>query len=197
MPYAEPVPRWTQVKPLRSDYRYSSEPYIKDGQYCSQPERYYTAQSRFMYKIYIYEISTDPSSVPVRQRLGLGRPTESPFFADIYVPSTVSLQQKQTPSSKLPVRVFLHGGFINFGSTSGSHYNQQFFAAEEFNEVRVLLGSRVSVWGYLASEKYGLEGNYGFRDCWTGLEWVRDNITAFGGELYIPSMCCAIYKLIK
>jgi carboxylesterase type B len=46
------------------------------------------------------------------------------------------------PGALRPVRVFAHGGFLQFGSTSGSMYNQQFFAAEHFGEVRVLLGHR-------------------------------------------------------
>lgn len=99
--------------------------------------------------------------VPVRQRLGLGEPTENPFFADIYVPSDVpfervsSAQTATSTSSNTdgtsngsactkgrPVRVFIHGGFLQFGSTSGTNYNQQFFAAEHFGELRVLLGHR-------------------------------------------------------
>jgi hypothetical protein len=120
---------------------------------------------------------------PKRMTLGLGSPTESPFFADIYVPSTVALDTPDTsPHTLKPVRVFIHGGFLQFGSTSGFNYNQQFFPAEEFDEVRVLLAYRVSVLGFLSSEKHKLEGNYGFKDCWAGLEWVRKNIAAFGGE---------------
>jgi carboxylesterase type B len=38
--------------------------------------------------------------------------------------------------------VFFHGGFLQFGSTSGTGYNQQFFYPEQWNEVRVLLGYR-------------------------------------------------------
>lgn len=80
------------------------------------------------------------------------------------------------------MRVFIHGGFLQFGSTSGQHYNQQFFAAEHFGEVRVLLGHRVSVLGFLASETPRVGGNYGFKDVWTGLQWVKENIASFGGD---------------
>lgn len=119
--------------------------------------------------------------------IGLGSPTENPFFADIYIPSTVPLPLPSSSSTPGPnqgkkVHVFIHGGFLNFGSTSGQHYNQQFFAAETFDEIRVLLGYRVSAWGFLGSEKGGVSGNYGFKDCWAGLEWVKENISAFGGE---------------
>lgn len=88
-------------------------------------------------------IRLTPGTVPVRDRLGLGQPTENPFFADIYVPSDVRLDDSLSLERDLrPVRVFLHGGFLQFGSTSGQHYNQQFFAAEHYGEVRVLLGHR-------------------------------------------------------
>lgn len=96
------------------------------------------------------------------------------------MPSGVDLASRGT--HPLPVRVFIHGGFLQFGSTSGQHYNQQFFASEARNEVRVLLGHRVSVFGFLASQAAGVAGNYGFKDVWLGLEWVRDNISAFGGD---------------
>lgn len=82
-------------------------------------------------------------SVPLRDRLGLGQATENPFFADIYVPS--HYQFDKDPGPLLPVQVFLHGGFLQYGSTSGQHYNQQFFSSEEFGEVRVLLGYRYSL----------------------------------------------------
>jgi hypothetical protein len=91
----------------------------------------------------VFVIRLTPGTVPVRDRLGLGQPTENPFFADIYVPSDVRLDDSLSLERDLrPVRVFLHGGFLQFGSTSGQHYNQQFFAAEHYGEVRVLLGHR-------------------------------------------------------
>lgn len=52
--------------------------------------------------------------------------------------------------------------------------------SETYGEVRVLLGHRVSVLGFLAGDK--VEGNFGFEDVRVGLEWVRDNITSFGGD---------------
>jgi len=42
--------------------------------------------------------------------------------------------------------------------------------------------SSVSVFGFLASEEPFVGGNYGFKDCWLGLQWVQENISAFGGE---------------
>jgi len=41
---------------------------------------------------------------------------------------------------------------------------------------------RLSVLGFLGAAQPDIIGNYGFKDCWLGLEWVRDNIEAFGGD---------------
>lgn len=87
--------------------------------------------------------------------------------------------------------MFVHGGFLNFGSTSGQSYNQQFFPTEQYDTVRVLLGYRVSILGFLSSQRCGLDGNYGFKDVWVGLEWVKENISAFGGMYrFFSSLTC-------
>lgn len=190
VPYALDVQRWEDPAPLSPNYRYEDKAFTKDGMYCAQPGRAYTAQSKdhnsshaatlllpfshtvtfpLLFSPHAESLPlplplaplTRSHTVPVRQRLGLGTPTENPFFADIYAPSDVAFEavdaslappssstitsndQPHTPAEPLrPVRVFIHGGFLQFGSTSGSHYNQQFFAAEHFGEVRVLLGHR-------------------------------------------------------
>ncbi|WWC90315.1 uncharacterized protein L201_005248 [Kwoniella dendrophila CBS 6074] len=165
VPYGIDVPRWTDPQPLPADYRYPSEPFIHDSKYCAQPERTYSQTNS------------------MRDRLGLGSPTENPFFADIYIPSDYQLSPQLDGSPLLPVKVFIHGGFLQYGSTSGQHYNQQFFPAEHYNEIRVLLGHRVSVLGFLGCENpEKISGNFGFKDCWLGLEWVKQNIESFGGD---------------
>ncbi|WVQ68653.1 uncharacterized protein L199_006862 [Kwoniella botswanensis] len=164
VPYGIDVPRWTDPQPLPSTYRYPSTPFIYDSKYCAQPERTYSQTNA------------------IRDRLGLGSPSENPFFADIYIPSDYPLSPRPDGTPLLPVKVFIHGGFLQYGSTSGHHYNQQFFPAEHYNEIRVLLGHRVSVLGFLGCDTPKVSGNFGFKDCWLGLEWVRDNIEWFGGD---------------
>lgn len=44
------------------------------------------------------------------------------------------------------------------------------------------IGYRLSVLGFLACDEPRVDGNFGFKDQWLGLLWVRDNIAAFGGE---------------
>ena len=166
VPYGLDVARFEDPKPLPSDYRYEEKEYTVDGKHCTQPDR---------------PVDVDPANrKPARDRVGLGQPTDNPFFADIYIPSALPLPVG--PSQKLKrVRIFVHGGFMQFGCTSG-YYNQSFFYPEETDEVFVLLGYRLSVLGLLGCEKPAVSGNFAFKDIWLGLEWVRDNIAAFGGD---------------
>jgi len=45
----------------------------------------------------------------------------------------------------------------------------------------VNIGYRLSAFGFLACDKPRIEGNFGFKDQWMALEWVYENIYAFGG----------------
>jgi len=56
----------------------------------------------------------------------------------------------------------------------------QYIAARR-SQVWVNIGYRLSVFGFLACDKPRIEGNFGFKDQWMALEWIRDNIAAFGG----------------
>lgn len=47
----------------------------------------------------------------------------------------------------------------------------------------VNIGYRLSAFGFLASDEPKAAGNYGFKDQWIGLQWVKENIAAFGGTL--------------
>jgi carboxylesterase type B len=55
--------------------------------------------------------------------------------------------------------------------------------AAERSQVWVNIGYRLSVFGFLACDKPRIEGNFGFKDQWMALEWIRDNIRAFGGMI--------------
>lgn len=56
------------------------------------------------------------------------------------------------------------------------------FVAAERGEVWVNIGYRLSVFGFLASDEPKIDGNFGFKDQWLALLWIRDNIKAFGGD---------------
>jgi para-nitrobenzyl esterase len=85
-----------------------------------------------------------------------------------------------------PVMVWLHGGGFDAGSGGGPWYDGANLARKG-DVVVVTLNHRLSVLGYLylgelGGEKYGDSGNAGMLDIVAALEWVRDNIGAFGGD---------------
>lgn len=89
----------------------------------------------------------------------------------------------------LPVMVFVHGGASLIGFSAYSVYN----AAELSNSGNVIvvtLNYRLGVFGSLdftwlndsAQSPYVFESNLGLKDVVTALRWVRENISAFGGD---------------
>jgi para-nitrobenzyl esterase len=76
----------------------------------------------------------------------------------------------------LPVMVWIHGGMFEVGS--GATYNGSRFARDGI--VCVTINYRVGVDGFLYLGKG--KANLGLLDQVAALEWVRDNIAAFGGD---------------
>ena len=70
--------------------------------------------------------------------------------------------------------------YLQFGSPHGLSPQAQYVAAER-SEVWVNVGYRLSAFGFLASDVPRIDGNFGFKDQWLALLWVRENIKAFGG----------------
>jgi para-nitrobenzyl esterase len=84
----------------------------------------------------------------------------------------------------LPVYVFIHGGGFAAGSGSFPWYDGTSFAKK--GVVAVTFNYRLGALGFFASretlKQYGTTGNWGLLDQIKALEWVRDNIAAFGGD---------------
>lgn len=84
----------------------------------------------------------------------------------------------------LPVLVYVHGGSLQTGQPWYADYSGESLAREGI--VVVNMGYRLGVFGFLAEEELlresGTAGNYGLLDQIKALEWVRDNIAAFGGD---------------
>ena len=87
---------------------------------------------------------------------------------------------------KLPVLVYIHGGSLQTGQLWYADYSGEGLARKGILVVN--LGYRLGVFGFLATEELAAEdpnhstGNYGLMDQIKALEWVRDNIAAFGGD---------------
>jgi para-nitrobenzyl esterase len=87
---------------------------------------------------------------------------------------------------KRPVMVWLHGG----GYTAGSSCELPTYDGESLSGgedvVVVSINHRLNVLGFLdlsgVDEKYAQSANVGMMDIVMALEWVRDNISNFGGD---------------
>ena len=108
---------------------------------------------------------------------GAGDFSEDCLFLNVWAPAVQS-------NEKLPVYVFIHGGGFSMGSGSQPLYEGTSLAKS--GVVVVTLNYRLGTLGFLPSkaafEKYGTTGNWGVLDMIAALEWVQDNIRAFGGD---------------
>lgn len=106
---------------------------------------------------------------------------EDCLYLNIFSP-----QDAQQP---LPVMFWIHGGGNTVGSGGSSIYDGSRYASEH-NVVVVTINYRLGPFGWfthpaLRSDEASPQdnsGNYGTLDQIHALEWVRDNISAFGGD---------------
>jgi para-nitrobenzyl esterase len=85
-----------------------------------------------------------------------------------------------TPGTPAPVMVYIHGGSYTSGWSYEPNYHGEAFAAR--GVVLVSIAYRLGAFGYLAPDAPGATANAGLLDQIAALEWVRDNIAAFGGD---------------
>jgi para-nitrobenzyl esterase len=84
-----------------------------------------------------------------------------------------------------PVMVWLHGGGFSGGSGNWILYDGTNLARKE-DVVVVAVTHRLNLFGFLhladAGEKWANSSNVGMQDIVAALQWIRDNIAAFGGN---------------
>lgn len=87
---------------------------------------------------------------------------------------------------KLPVMVWLHGGGYAAGSGQELPSYDGTSLASTGEVVVVTLNHRLNVLGFLDlsayGEKYADSGNAGLMDLVAALQWIKENIAAFGGD---------------
>eukprot|EP00941_MAST-03F_sp_MAST-3F-sp1_P003191 g3191.t1 len=104
--------------------------------------------------------------------------SEDCLYMNIYTP--------KAPKKLLPVMVWVHGGCF----VGGNSYNPSGgYLADERDVVVVSISYRLNVFGYLGGNQrlasrddHGSSGNYGQLDQRLALQWIQDNIEAFGGD---------------
>lgn len=108
-------------------------------------------------------------------------PAEDCLYLNVWKPEDAA------PGDDLPVLVWIYGGGWVNGGTSPAVYDGT--ATAEEGVIVVSFNYRLGRFGFFAhpalsaaDEDDGLLGNYGYMDQVAALEWVRDNIEAFGGD---------------
>lgn len=110
--------------------------------------------------------------------------SEDCLFLNVWVPTSA------TASSKLPVYFYIHGGALVTGT--GAIWDPSVMI-ENSNIIVVTINYRLGALGWLvepsliastanAYQNVGDGGNYGLMDQQFAMQWVQDNIAAFGGD---------------
>ena len=116
-----------------------------------------------------------PASPQTRAREAV---SEDCLFLNVWTPDL--------DAERRPVMVYVHGGAHAHGSGSSPLYDGVNLARRG-DVVVVTLNHRLNVFGYgylarLSGPEMAASGNVGNLDIVMALEWVRDNIAAFGGD---------------
>ena len=128
------------------------------------------------------------------QQMGTGlsfEPWASDFYYDGYPPMSEDCLYlhittgAQSPEEKRPVFMWFHGGGLATGFYSENEFDPSELARKGI--IVVSVGQRLNIFGYLClptlqEEQGGKAGNYGLMDEVMALDWVRENIAAFGGD---------------
>lgn len=85
-------------------------------------------------------------------------------------------------NAKKPVLVFMHGGGLENGSALELKIYDGKYFADYTDVVFVSVNARLNYVGYLDLTAIGGDANIGVSDMTLSLQWVRDNITKFGGD---------------
>ncbi|MDG1278254.1 MAG: carboxylesterase family protein [Algoriphagus sp.] len=105
--------------------------------------------------------------------------SEDCLYLNVWTPATRN-------DKNLPVLVYFYGGGFSAGDGSEPRYNGEAMAQQGI--VVVTVNYRLNVFGFLAHPDLSAEtahkgsGNYGLMDQHASLKWVKENISAFGGD---------------
>ncbi|XP_066969408.1 juvenile hormone esterase-like [Macrobrachium rosenbergii] len=95
--------------------------------------------------------------------------SEDCLYLEVYVP--------RKNASEFPVMVWIHeGGFL----VGGAYYDPSPLMKEDV--IVVVIQYRLGALGFLSTGDAVMSGNYGLKDQVMALQWVKENIKAFGGD---------------
>ncbi|XP_039956905.1 cholinesterase 1-like [Bactrocera tryoni] len=82
---------------------------------------------------------------------------------------------------ELPVMFFIHGGGFFTGSPSPNNVGPQYFM-DTGDVILVVAAYRLGPFGFLSTNDEEMTGNFGLKDQKLALKWVKNYISAFGGD---------------
>ena len=104
--------------------------------------------------------------------------SEDCLFLNIFTPETAQEGQK------LPVLLYIHGGGFTGGCGHEKHFDGPVWPTR--GVIGVTINYRLGPMGFVTlpelKEEAGFTGNYGLYDQMVAMQWVKDNITSFGGD---------------
>ena len=103
----------------------------------------------------------------------VGAVSEDCLTVDIWTPAVLGEQ--------VPVLVWVYGGAYLTGGSTLVTYDGSTLAADH-GVVVVSVNYRLGAMGFLWLDDQRAEANCGLRDQLAALQWVRDNVAAFGGD---------------
>jgi para-nitrobenzyl esterase len=107
------------------------------------------------------------------------RSSEDCLYLNVWTPA-------KSQDELYPTMLWIHGGGFRVGSGNGPQYDAQHLAAK--GAVVVTFNYRLGTFGFFAHPELTAEspnnasGNYAMLDAIAALEWIYDNISAFGGD---------------
>ena len=104
--------------------------------------------------------------------------SEDCLFLNVFTPDTAKA------GDQLPVLVYIHGGGFTGGCGHEKHFDGPVWPTKGI--IGVTLNYRLGPMGFVCleelKEEAGVTGNYGLYDQMTAIQWVKENIAAFGGD---------------
>ncbi len=138
------------------------------GNCCYQPRSFYDEEKNIKKVFYYNEFRKGETYTY----------SEDCLFLNIWTPETAD------ENSKLPVLVYIHGGGFRGGCAHEKQFDDPVWPKK--GVIGVTINYRLGALGFAClpelQQEAGHTGNYGLFDQLTALEWVKNNISAFGGN---------------
>ncbi|CCM03281.1 uncharacterized protein FIBRA_05409 [Fibroporia radiculosa] len=112
---------------------------------------------------------------------GVPDSSEDCLFLNIWTPFIPEDASTVSADSLKPVLFWIHGGAFTSGTGSDPTFEGSNVASRG-DVVLVTINYRLSTLGFLALEDGKTNGNFGLADQIAALDWVKEYITAFGGD---------------